>query len=260
MNESSIAVLRATLDSASASSGWATLAVTFGVAIELVALFAFSKEMPKSEKVVLAAATLLIAVGCGAEYYYGGVAATAADRLQQDTQSKASAAILDAGNASERAANLEIRAAQAEKDAANAKAEQARLQARVVWRQLSDLQCRSILSVLSTGEHDNIVIQYVDGDPEAETYAIAIANCIGSPPAGWGVAMAADSWQGLVPFSIIIGGELSPSLSLLKQGFSQAGLAYSEDDSLLVSRRSRCSGACGMPPLRLTVGSRPIGN
>jgi hypothetical protein len=105
LDSDSVATLKASLESATSEAGWATLVVTAGVVIEFVALFAFSKEMPPVEKRVLAFATFLIAAGCGAEYWYGGAAATAAEGLQQVAQTEAAHANKEAGIAYKAAAD-----------------------------------------------------------------------------------------------------------------------------------------------------------
>jgi hypothetical protein len=82
MTDVELAALKAAFETATGYSEWATIAVTVGVFIELVALFIFSKEMPPKEKWVMVFATLLIVGGCAAEYIFGARATTASIQLQ----------------------------------------------------------------------------------------------------------------------------------------------------------------------------------
>jgi hypothetical protein len=90
MDTGDLSSLRATFEAASEYSEYCTIAVTIGVFIEFVALFVFSKEMPRSEKLVMAGATALIVLGCGGEYVFGSRAGIAAAQLQQASDEKIS--------------------------------------------------------------------------------------------------------------------------------------------------------------------------
>jgi hypothetical protein len=88
MDTADLPSLRAAFEAASEYSEYCTVAVTIGVFIEFVALFVFSKEMPRSEKIVMAGATALIVLGCGGEYVFGSRAGIAAAQLQQASDEK----------------------------------------------------------------------------------------------------------------------------------------------------------------------------
>jgi hypothetical protein len=128
MDAAEVSALKLVFKTATDNVEWSTVAVTVGVSIEFLALFVFSKEMPRKEKWIMAFATLLIVVGCAGEYIYGERATGAATQLQEasdsqvaslekdakaaeekiaDTEKAAAIAMARAGEANERAANLE---------------------------------------------------------------------------------------------------------------------------------------------------------
>jgi hypothetical protein len=82
MGDTELAALKDAFAAASNGSEWSTIFVAFGVFIEFVALFVFSKEMPRVEKGVMVVATLLITLGCVGEFIYSSRATSAAQRLQ----------------------------------------------------------------------------------------------------------------------------------------------------------------------------------
>jgi len=59
--------------------------------IELLALLIWGKEMSRSEKIVLALGSVLVVVGVGGEWVFGGRAATAATALQQASDERIAA-------------------------------------------------------------------------------------------------------------------------------------------------------------------------
>ena len=110
--------LKASFDAANSYSETSVVAVIIGVVIEFLALFIFSKEMPLPEKVVMAFATFVIAVGCGGEWLFGGRATSDARQLQNIAEMSTAEAQKDAASANERAGRTNERAAKLEVDAA----------------------------------------------------------------------------------------------------------------------------------------------
>ncbi|HEY3638447.1 MAG TPA: hypothetical protein VGK90_09885 [Rhizomicrobium sp.] len=102
------AALRAAYFSAISWNDWATGAVTAGVVIELLALLMFGKEMPRNEKIALLIGSILVVVGVGGEWIFGGRASTAAAQLQQASDEKIAYAQASAANAELHAADLGI--------------------------------------------------------------------------------------------------------------------------------------------------------
>ena len=96
MDEIGLTALKEAFKVASERSEWSTVAVAIGVAIEFVALFVFSKEMPRAEKIVMAGATLLIVIGCVGEYVFGSNATSAAQRLQKASDMQIASAVASA--------------------------------------------------------------------------------------------------------------------------------------------------------------------
>jgi len=115
MDEAAATATRVAFVSANSWAGWATIMVAAGVLIELIVLFIFSKEMDWREKAAVAIASVLIVSGVAGEWWFGGIAADASEKLEIDANAKAAAA-------NERAANLE-------RDAAQLRLELARLKA-----------------------------------------------------------------------------------------------------------------------------------
>ncbi len=115
MTGAEIASIKLALANASWWTEWCTIAVAFGVFIEFVALFIFSKEMPKPEKGVMGIATAIIVLGCAGEYIFDKRRDFAATQFQ------------DAFD--EQIASLKTEAKVAEKDAVEAKLALARYKA-----------------------------------------------------------------------------------------------------------------------------------
>jgi len=67
---------------------WATAVVVLGVVLELVALLVFGKDMSRTEKTMLVVGSVLIVLGVGGEYIFGGRAVAAAAQLQQLSDQK----------------------------------------------------------------------------------------------------------------------------------------------------------------------------
>ncbi len=95
-------------------SEWATIGVFIGLLGDILVIFLFRKDKPKSETWLAFACTLIIAGGVYGEYIFGGRASKAADELQQlsdqkvaDSNKEAKKAGKDAADANERAATLE---------------------------------------------------------------------------------------------------------------------------------------------------------
>jgi len=91
MDAPDIASIKTALDAASSWNEWATGAVTLGVAVELLALLVWGKEMPRSEKIALAFGSVLVVIGVGGEWVFGGRTAAAATALQQASDERIAA-------------------------------------------------------------------------------------------------------------------------------------------------------------------------
>jgi len=100
--------LKAAFSVASIRSEWSTIVVVVGVFIEFVALFVFSKHMPRSEKAVMVFATALVALGCGGEYIFGSRATDAATQLQNASDIEVAEAHKSANEAAKKAGELGI--------------------------------------------------------------------------------------------------------------------------------------------------------
>ena len=109
---------------------WSELA-TFGVFIGLVGdilvIFLFSKDKPKSETWLAFACTLLIAGGVYGEFRFGGEASLAADQLQQISDEKIAALNKEAGDARQKAGEAENSAGKANERASKNENEAAQL-------------------------------------------------------------------------------------------------------------------------------------
>lgn len=62
---------------------WATALVVAGLIVEFVDLLLFSKEMSRAQRAILAIGSVMVAVGVGGEWIFGGRAADAASQLQR---------------------------------------------------------------------------------------------------------------------------------------------------------------------------------
>jgi hypothetical protein len=80
--------LRAAFGAATSWNEWATALVVGGLIVEFLALLFFSKDMSRKEKALLAIGSVMVAVGVGGEYVFGGRAASAAKALQQASDEK----------------------------------------------------------------------------------------------------------------------------------------------------------------------------
>ncbi len=103
--------LRAAFETANSWSGWATLAVVAGVAIDFVVLLLFSREMNRVEKALLALANVAIVVGCGGEWWFGGNAADIAGEIQRRSDLQVAALNARAAAAELQVAKLETKIA-----------------------------------------------------------------------------------------------------------------------------------------------------
>jgi len=100
--------LKIAFSTASSLNEWATVVVVLGVVIELVALLIFGKDMSRTEKGMLIVGSVLVVVGVGGEYIFGGRASAAAARLQQISDEKITEAKNDAAHAIFQAAALGV--------------------------------------------------------------------------------------------------------------------------------------------------------
>ena len=125
--EGPTSALRATFETNNSLAGWATLIVVIGVVVEFAVLLAFSKEMNRKEKAWLVIGNILVVIGVGGEWWYGGQASNAAEGLQRASDERVAGLIAEAetaksriANANEEAAKANERAGQAIRDAAAA--------------------------------------------------------------------------------------------------------------------------------------------
>src|ERR1700730_3144 len=87
---------------------WATVAVFVGLLGDIVVIFLFSKDKPRSETWLAFICTLIIAVGVYGEYSFGSKAAQAADQLQHLFERDIALVKRDAAEANARAAEAKL--------------------------------------------------------------------------------------------------------------------------------------------------------
>lgn len=196
MDGPDLASLRSAFEAASSYSEYCTIAVTFGVFIEFVALFVFSKEMPKSEKIVMAFATAVIVLGCGGEFIFGSRASDAAAQLQQASDRQiagltketvrltgevatARAAVAGAqaetAKTNEAVAKANERAAILEKRAASESLRAAEIMKATAWRALMPEQIEKLSRSISA-HSGKLNIAWVANDAESLALAIQFSN------------------------------------------------------------------------------------
>jgi hypothetical protein len=129
------AALKSTFATNRAWSDWAALAVVVGLVGDIVVIFLFSKDKPRSETWLAFICTLVIALGVYGEYAFGRKAAEAAGQLQEIADKQVADLNIEAGNARkesgkaiERASKADERAAGNEKDAAQLRERAGRLE------------------------------------------------------------------------------------------------------------------------------------
>jgi hypothetical protein len=88
MDSPLVSGLKAALDKENLWLERSTIAVFFGVIVEMADLLLFNKEMTRLKRAVLFFATLLIAVGCWGEWYFEHKAIGIEGRLQQISDEK----------------------------------------------------------------------------------------------------------------------------------------------------------------------------
>lgn len=100
---------------------WSTLIVFLGLLGEIAIAFAYTKDKPRSEIIWGIVCGVVIAAGVYGEYRYGSKAARANLELQRISELMVANLNREAGEAIERAANVEKELASAKKDAAVAR-------------------------------------------------------------------------------------------------------------------------------------------
>jgi len=100
--------LKIAFSTASTLNEWATVVVVLGVVLELAALLIFGKDMSRVEKMMLVVGSVLVVLGVGGEYIFGGRASAAAARLQQISDEKITEVKSDAAHAIFQAAILGV--------------------------------------------------------------------------------------------------------------------------------------------------------
>jgi hypothetical protein len=138
-------------------SEWATIAVFVGLLGDILVIFLFSKDKPRSETWLAFICTLIIAVGVYGEYSFGSKAAQAANQLQQLSDQKVSDS------------NLKAEAAQAE--VARLNLETAKLRDLLRWRELTKEQRDLIHKRISSFPGVSVQLEYVANDWEGFGYA-----------------------------------------------------------------------------------------
>jgi hypothetical protein len=172
MGDAEITSLKLTFATASGWSEWCTIAVTLGVFVEFLALFIFSKEMPAQEKWVMGIATLIIVLGCGDEYVFGGRASTPAVQLQDASDRQIASLVLAAKNE-------QGKVAAAQKEAANARLETARLNAMLSPRNVMSPKT-FVLAFLAAQNPIGVLVRSYASDLEGARLADEIIRALKS--------------------------------------------------------------------------------
>jgi hypothetical protein len=201
-------------------SEWATIIVFIGLLGDILVIFLFSKDKPKSETWLAFACTLFIALGVFGEYRYGGKASEAADKLQQISDEKVAGANQkveearkDAEYAKDRASKADERASKNEKEAATLRKRaedeamaRVEIEQRVAWRRLTTKQQADIGLHLSKLPPQFVSVWYVGPDMECETFAGDIARALRAtrtwavgPPGGLIQMAEGGSFKGPIP-------------------------------------------------------------
>jgi hypothetical protein len=138
--------------------------------------------------------------------------------------------------------------------------ENLKLQAKVIWRQITNSQCRDFgrLIALPEPEQKTVLVEYPLGDPEALTFAITIGNCFGVAW-HWKVLARGELFANGLPKDVSITGPFTDTFENVKAAFTNAHIPFSQDDSVekLVIQTY---GPNPMPPydVKILVGSRPV--
>jgi hypothetical protein len=175
-------------------SEWATIAVFIGLLGDILVIFVFSKDKPRSETWLAFIFALIIAVGVYGEYAFGSKAASAARELQNISDQKVAESNQKASEADGRAKALEAQVkgydkqiADAGRDAAQANARAVasglafvKLKKQVFWRTLSDTDRKVIgeqLKPFAPGFIGRKVkVSSYFADPEGGVFATEIAD------------------------------------------------------------------------------------
>jgi hypothetical protein len=135
--------------------------------------------------------------------------------------------------------------------------ENLKLQAKVIWRQLTSDQCRTLVAILQARQ-SAVVIEYPLGDPEAVLFAIGFENCFGLN-AHWQVLTAAVAFKDVLPLNLTVTGQPGQNLNAVKAWLNQVGLQYGVDDRELEHGViARFGASAGSGEIKIMVGSRPV--
>lgn len=88
MDAPAVAALKAALSTDNVWLERSTIAVFFGVVIEMADLIFFNKEMGRTQRIILFVATVLVVAGCGGEWVFEHDASDKEARLQQISDEK----------------------------------------------------------------------------------------------------------------------------------------------------------------------------
>lgn len=135
--------------------------------------------------------------------------------------------------------------------------ENLKLQAKVIWRQLSVAQCKTLTGNLAPPQ-STVLIEYPIGDPEALTYAITFGNCFGKFST-WHPAMQGLLVADAVPQGLNVAGASDAAVATLKSALGAINLPFGSDpETAEKAAAARYGPADILPDVRLLVGSKPI--
>lgn len=157
----------------------ATIVVFIGLLGDILVIFLFSKDKPKSETWLAFACTFLIAIGVFGEYRFGGKTSQAADQLQEISAGEVANSNQKAEEASKEARQLEKDAEGLKKAAQDEMLARVKIEASVAWRHLTDQQKADIGSALRRRfSNQGVSFWYNAGDTEGSWFAADIAEAV----------------------------------------------------------------------------------
>jgi hypothetical protein len=134
-----------------------------------------------------------------------------------------------------------------------AKLEQERLKAQMAWRILSP-DAASELERLLIVKSGSVTIEYATGDPEAQTFAIQLANIFGK--AKWKVAINTVTYSGTVIFGLWIPDPPTSEKTLVRDAFTAIGVIFNTAVVPRAGRTMTIGGTIPNAPV-VFVGSKP---
>jgi hypothetical protein len=143
-------------------SDWSTIAVFVALLLEIIVIFAFRKDRPRSETILSLICGLILAVGVYGEYRFGSRAARGNADLQNISDQKV---------------------AELNREAAKAQLDLLQLQERVKPRRLSGEQRLKLVEILTPIAKRPVRVGYILMDEEGRSFATQIAEALTA--SGW---------------------------------------------------------------------------